>query len=400
MACMETSTNTSRPLPRIDYADFAIALATGWILALCAVFFIAVLFSGKMAGTRDFVSYWATGVQLRHHSDPYDYDQMMAIERAAHLDAKGVLFMRNPPWALPLAYPLGFVELRICAFMWNLILLACLLTSVHLVRVMHGSPNNYVHWLGVAFTPAVICLGMGQTGLFTLLGMVLFLRFNRTHPFAAGLALWFCTLKPHLLLPFGVALLVWIVLRRSYRILAGWSLAMAVSTALAWWLDPQAWARYSAMMRTNQVQFEFVPTLSDALRFRINPQWIWLQYVPAAVACVWALVYFWRRRSTWDWMENGSPLLLVSVLVAPYCFPPDQCLVIPAVLHGMYKTRSRALLAVLAIILVAAQIETWKVRTISGYYMWLAPTWLIWYLLARRSTGSEEAIPAPVATQA
>jgi hypothetical protein len=99
-------------------------------------------------------------------------------------------------------------------------------------------------------------------------------------------------------------------------------------------------------------------------------------------------------------MENGSPLLLVSVLVAPYCFPPDQCLVIPAVLHGMYKTRSRALLAVLAIILVAAQIETWKVRTISGYYMWLAPTWLIWYLLARRSTGSEEAIPAPAATQA
>jgi hypothetical protein len=315
---------------------------------------------------------------------------MMALQHAAHLDAKGVLFMRNPPWALPLAYPLGFLELRVGAFIWNILLLGCLLTSVHLVRVMHGSPNNYAHWLGVAFTPAIICLNMGQTGLLTLLGLVLFLRFNRIHPFAAGLALWLCSLKPHLLLPFAAALLAWIIVSRSYRILAGWILAMVTSTALAWWIDPQAWARYTALMRSNPVQYEFVPCLSDAIRFWIHPQWIWLQYLPAAFACVWALVFFWRRRSTWDWLDNGSPLLLVSVLAAPYCFPPDQCLAIPAVLHGMYRTRSRALTALLALILLAIQFEAWKVRIISGYFMWLAPTWLVWYLLAVRSADTQE----------
>ncbi|MGD0914527.1 MAG: glycosyltransferase family 87 protein [Terracidiphilus sp.] len=333
---MASSASSSRPLPRSDYADFAIALACGLILAISAIFFISVLFSGKMAGSRDFVSYWTTGVQLRHHRDPYNWQQMMDLQHAAQLDAKGVLYMRNPPWALPLAYPLGFIDLRIAAFMWNILELGCLLISVHLVRVMHGSPNNYVHWLGVAFTPAIICLNMGQTGLFTLLGMVLFLRWHRTHPFAAGLALWLCALKPHLLLPFAVVLLVWIILNRSYKILAGWGLAMTVSFGLAWLLDPQAWARYSALMRSNPVQYEFVPTLSDAMRFWIHPQWIWLQYVPAALGCVWALFYFWRRRATWDWLDNGSVLLLVSVLVAPYCFPPDQCLVIPAYMHGMY----------------------------------------------------------------
>ena len=392
---MASSASSSRPLPRSDYADFAIALACGLILAISAIFFISVLFSGKMAGSRDFVSYWTTGVQLRHHRDPYNWQQMMDLQHAAQLDAKGVLYMRNPPWALPLAYPLGFIDLRIAAFMWNILELGCLLISVHLVRVMHGSPNNYVHWLGVAFTPAIICLNMGQTGLFTLLGMVLFLRWHRTHPFAAGLALWLCALKPHLLLPFAVVLLVWIILIRSYKILAGWGLAMTVSFGLAWLLDPQAWARYSALMRSNPVQYEFVPTLSDAMRFWIHPQWIWLQYVPAALGCVWALFYFWRRRATWDWLDNGSVLLLVSVLVAPYCFPPDQCLVIPAYMHGMYKTRSRPLLALFAVILLVIQFETWRVKIISGYYMWMAPTWLIWYLLALRFRDTAEAVPTP-----
>jgi hypothetical protein len=240
---------------------------------------------------------------------------------------------------------------------------------------------------------------MGQTGLLTLLGMVLFLRLHRTHPFSAGLALWLCALKPHLLLPFSIVLLVWIIVNRSYKILAGWLLAMATSTALAWWIDPQAWSRYLALMRSNPVQYEFVPTLSDAMRFWIHPQWIWLQYVPAACGCVWALFYFWPRRTTWDWFENGSPLVLVSVLVAPYCFPPDQCLVIPALMHGMYKTRSRAMLALVAVILLAIQLETWKARIISGYYMWVAPTWLIWYLLALRSTHTVEAAPVAVTAE-
>jgi uncharacterized membrane protein (DUF106 family) len=49
--------------------------------------------------------------------------------------------------------------------------------------------------------------------------------------------------------------------------------------------------------------------------------------------------------------------------------------------------------ALLALILLAIQFETWKVRIISGYYMWLAPTWLLWYLLAVRSADSHQSAP-------
>ena len=151
--------------------------------------------------------------------------------------------MRNPPWALPLAYPLGFLPLRLAGILWSLLLLACLLISVRMVRELHGSPPNRIHWLGFAFTPALICLTMGQTALFALLGLVLFLR-----SIAAALSLpaprfgsapssriCFCPL------PRRVA--AWIVFSRAYRLLAGAAAAIALTSAAAFLHRPKGMAR-------------------------------------------------------------------------------------------------------------------------------------------------------------
>lgn len=372
--------------PRPDWVELAIALVSGLALAFTALFLCAMPLAGHMAGSRDFVAYWATGHRLVAHANPYDRGAMTRIEQAAGLAPGGVLLMRNPPWALPLAWPLGLLGLRAAAALWTLLLLACLLVSVFTVRRLHGSPPNRLHWLGLAFTPALICLVMGQTSLFALLGVALFLRWRQARPFAAGLALWLCALKPHLLLPFAAVLAVWIVLRRGYRILAGAAVAMAASCVAATLIDPAAWHDYLAMMRAPAVEQEFIPCLSDALRMGLRPQALWLQYLPAALACGWALLYFWRRRHAWNWSTHSSPLLLVSLVAAPYCFLYDQGLAIPALLHGMYATRSRALLLALAGILLLLDAELCFVRIISGLYMWTAPIWLAWYLLARAGT--------------
>ncbi len=214
---------------------------------------------------------------------------------------------------------------------------------------MQGRPASRIHWLAVSFAPALICLFIGQTALFSLLGLTLFLRLYRERPFLAGLALWLCALKPHLFLPFWVVLLVWVVLSRSYKIVAGAAVALAASSTLAYLIDPTAWRDYAQMMQAPGIAKEFIPCLSDAMRLWLSPQTIWLQYLPAVLACIWALVYFWRRRNAWDWMRDGSLLMLVSILAAPYCWLYDQAVLIPALLQGAYITRSRSLLAVLAL---------------------------------------------------
>jgi hypothetical protein len=372
-----------------DFAQLAIAVAAGLALAVTILFIFAVPVAGKLAATRDFVSYWATGRQLVHHGNPYDRNAISALEHSAGLDARAVLIMRNPPWALPLAYPLGFLGLRIAAILWTLLLLACLLISVRMLHQLHGAPHNHIHWLGIAFTPAIICLTMGQTSLFALLGLILFFRFHRCHPFNAGAALWLCALKPQLFLPFAAVLALWIVVSRSYKLLAGAAFSLALTSAAAFLIDPSAWPDYARMMRSPAVDNQFIPCLADAMRHWLLPQAAWLQYLPAALACLWALVYFWRRRAHWDWLTDSSPLILVSLLAAPYCWFYDQGLAIPALLDGAYATRSRKLLAILALLILAADSEIYFVKVTSAFYLWTAPAWLLWYLFARATAGQQ-----------
>lgn len=364
-------------------ADLSIAVVAGLGLTAAALFLCAVPLAGHMAGSRDFVSYWATGQQLVHHANPYDRASVSQMEHAAGLDAGAVLIMRNPPWALPLAWPLGFLGLRVAALLWSLMLAGCLVVSVEIVRRLHGSPGNTIHWLGLGFTPALICLTMGQTALLALLGLALFLRFYKERPLAAGVALWLCALKPHLFLPFGVALLAWVVYARAWKLLAGAGTALAASSALAFAIAPHAWPDYAQMLRSPLVNSEYIPCLADALRHWLWPQITWTQYVPAAAECVWALVYFWRRRARWDWVKNSGPLMLVSLLFAPYVWLYDQCLAIPALLEAAYTTRSQVLLTALALMIFIADLELCGVNVISPLWLWTAPAWLGWYAVAR-----------------
>ena len=367
-----------------NFAELSIALVSGLTLAITAIFLIAAPLTGKIAGSRDFVVYWATGQQLVHHANPYDGDAMMRVERAAGLPVGyGVLFMRNPPWGLLIAYPLGLIGTKIGTLLWSLVLLGCLSGSVRMVWQMHGRPRNLLNFLGLSFAPALVCLIVGQTSLFALLGLVLFLRLHRKRPFLAGMSLYLCALKPHLFLAFGVVLLAWVIVSGCYNVLLGAAVAMAASCAAAWWIDPTAWADYAHMMRSYGIEREFIPCWSVVLRLWVRPQAMGLQYLLPVLGCSWALAYFWKRRHTWDWLKDGSPLMLVSVLTAPYCWIFDQVVAIPALLHGAYSTRSRAALALLAGASLLIEIGlVCGVRLPSALYLWTAPAWLAWFLFA------------------
>ena len=381
---MTSTTELPAAKPRIDLAEFSIATVSGLALAFTALFLCVVPLAGNITGSRDFVVFWATGQQLVHHANPYDAQAMKHIEQAAGLNTGyAVLYMRNPPWALPLALPLGFLGLRVGAFLWSLVIVGCLVASVLLFWRLSGRPANRLHWLGLSFGPALVCAMMGQSSLFALLGYVLFLFLYRTRPFLAGVSLWLCALKPHLFVPFGVVLLVWIVLSRGYKILAGAAAALAASCALIYLVDPTAWADYAQMMRTAGLEKEYIPCLVVVLRLWLSPHSMWIQYVPPLLGTAWALSYFWKRRRAWEWEKHGNLLVLVSLLAAPYSWIYDGGLAIPALLQGAYRTRSRFLLIVLAIASISIEVElVCGVKVTSALFLWTVPGWFVWYLLA------------------
>ena len=401
VATTATKPSTLKKILGVIY-NFFIATVCGLTFGFTVQGFVISMAQDSVLGSRDYVVFWATGQQLAHHANPYSATDLLRLERGAGLSTRyNVMYMRNLPAALPLVYPLGLLGLRAGSILWTIALLGCLAGSVYILWVMHGRQNNHRHWLGYSFGPALICAIMGQTSLFALLGLTLFLRLHRTRPFLAGASLWLCMLKPHLFLPFGIVLLAWIAATRSYKVLIGGAVAMAASCALAYRIDPMAWVQYGQMARQSGISFEFIPCMSVLLRDWISKGTVWLQYAPAALACMWALGYYWTRRARWDWMKNGGLLMVVGLLTAPYAWIYDAGVLIPALLEGAYVTRSRNVLIALAFLSSLVELALFgNILRPSAIYLWTlwsAPAWLAWYLVATMYKGPK---PKEIPSQA
>jgi hypothetical protein len=372
------------------------ALALILAIAFIAAFTLVV-------PARDSLSYWTAARQLLHRTNPYAADAVAQLESTAGFHGpRGSLIMLNPPVTLPVVLPLGVFSARIAGLLWSLALFGCLIASVGLVRTIHGRPPGNVHILGYCFGPAIAGVFAGQIPLFALLGLAVFLRWHRARPVLAGAALCLCAVKPHLFLPFALVLLAWTLFTRRYRVLVGAVAAIAAANALTLLLDPSAWAQYSQMMQTLEPRIakEFIPCVSVVLRRSINPRALWLQGLPEVLGCIWALGYFWKHRRHWDWIEHGSLLMLVSVFVAPYAWLVDQSILIPALLHGMYRAHSRVFSTIFgwasALILIQICLGA-GVR--SPWNLWPAPFWIVLYVCAGRSARrSEEPAAEPETT--
>jgi hypothetical protein len=294
--------------------------------------------------------------------------------------------MRNPPIGLFLALPFGAMNEWLGALVWSLLLVLSLMTSIRMIWKLMGKPPGRLHLTGYIFPPALECLTVGQVGIFLLLGFTSFLYFRRKKPFLAGASLVLCLLKPHMFLPVGVVLLLWCIHRRVYRVLAGLASAVLVCALLTEVIDPSAWSQYAQMMRTVDVLTEPLPTVSLLFRVVIDLNASWLQFVPAAIATVWAVWYF-RRQRDWSWTNHGLLVLTVSVMVTPYGFVTDEAVVLPAILFGLYslEKKGRPLAPYLIVVLPALAEVLAGVGVNTFWYVWTAPAWFGFYLYATRS---------------
>jgi hypothetical protein len=366
-------------------------------LAVFAVFLIATIITvaGVLIGVlsaqiahHDTICFWASGHLLVHGANPYDRAAIGQLETSVGfpVNTNAVFLTRNPPSALFLMAPLGLLSAKEGVLAWSLLLAAFFVASVLAVRSMMGHPyeRGYV-LLAWFFPPALCCIEMGQTGLITLLGLALFLRFHESRPLWAGAALSLCAVKPHLLLPFAVVLLAWIIVRKRWTVLWGAILALAAESLIAMAFDHSIWTHYRAMMRTERFVDEFIPTLGVGLRFLLDRQAMWLEFVPAALGCVWGAWYFWRNRETWDWRTNGLLLTLVSLAVAPYAWLTDQVLAIPAILFALMRAGGARKGSVTLLLAVLTATEVQMMTTKSLFFapdMVLGVVWMAWYVYA------------------
>lgn len=354
---------------------------------------IAALVAGSLAllglalrsssGTRDFICYWSSGRLLAAHNDPWNAAAILRLELQAGAHQTIPLIMRNPPWALPLVAPLGYLSAPTAALLWEMMLIAASLASVRLLQQLWPGRIPLTMYL---FAPVLACAMAGQSSILLLLGVCLFLNEVNRRPGIAGLALTLLLLKPHLVLLLWLVLLLDALHRRRFQVLGGLSTGTLALSAAAYGLDPHAWTQYLTAMRAEGMAVQFFPNASSALRTLVSQNHVWPQLIPMGLGLVLALWAWTRRRDRWEWPRDGAFLIALSVFVSPYSWLTDQALFLPA-LFWCHQRASKPQAIVLALLNILLFVQTEKVILLSSpSYLWSSAAWLLWcaWVLLRR----------------
>lgn len=347
----------------------------GWLLRSDAV-------------NRDFISYWSSARLLVDHHNPYDRAAIFQLEKLHHASFTYPLMMRNPPWALFLVLPLGWADPGTAALLWMILIIVSALGSLHLMR---PAGVRTLPLTLLLFAPTVICAGAEQTSIFTLLGLVLFLRWQGRRPLAAGAALTLAMLKPHLLVLFWVVLLLEVWRRREWRIVAGAAAGLIAANAVALALVPHVWQDYFSAMSAEHLNAVYCPNISTSLRLLIAKHAVWIEALPTLAGIAWAVWYRRRPRRAWDWWRQGTMVVAVSALTAPYSWPFDQVLFLPAMLATLPAVPKRAIYVLGAANLAAFAIYERHPFLETPVYLWMAPVWMAWCVYAYTRPARQEA---------
>lgn len=358
-----------------------------------AMYWLAL--QGKNPTESDFIGYWAAGRQLAAHANPYDIPAALRLEQAEGYHGTEPRVTPSPPVALFLLWPFGFLSAKTSMFCWTMAMLASLAFSLRLLGLLIGQPRSMLLLLGFLFAPALACLEAGQLGLLFLLGITLFLFSIRTRPALAGAALLPLLLKPHLFLPFALALLLWILMRRAWAVLAGASAAALAGAALTLLLDPQVWTHYLHLLHAASLQNRYTPTLSVALRLLVAWNAEWPRFVLPAAGCLWAVWYVRSRRARWDWQLEGLVVLLVSVWCSPYTWFTDESVLLPALLVALLAPQraGRSAWPTLAIASIPLLELSTSIDIKSWAYVWTPSAWLLCFLYATRKSNAASENP-------
>jgi hypothetical protein len=347
---------------------------------------LLVIYYGSDPTSKDYISYWSAGQLLTHHGDPYSPSSVLAVEKQQGYAPEKPIIMRNPPWALFLTIPLGYVNARWGLIPWTAAILACLIAYFRLMRV---APRDRI--IVYLFAPVLACLSSGQSSPFLLLGFSLFLRFHQRQPRIGAIGLLLMAIKPHLFLVFGPILLIDCIYRENYRLLSWSAVSLAGATFLGMSFDPHVWPHYLAMLRSSNLNNEFIQTPSYLFRYLVSPSSEWLQFLPSIAALIWGVWFYLRNRDTWDWCKQGMPLMLITVFTSPYAWLTDEIVLLPTIVFALsnpHRPRQSEnvyiLLNVFAMALIVAQVQL-----SSGAYLWTTAAWVGWYLYSRHPSGNQ-----------
>lgn len=338
----------------------------------------------------DFVSYWAAHHILVRGGNPYDQSVLADLLRNTPWQAMPVF---HPPWSLLLLSPLLAFPLYSALAVWFVVTVIGIISISQLAaRLCSDGAGKFgltAAPFAFSFLPVVLVVLLGQFGV--ILGLALgsgLWAWKLHRDLLAGLFLTFCLVKIHLLLPAGLAVLVFALRERRWRlfVVPGVALSLLIAglllcnpDALVWWASSHqnayAWATANFATAVRLIY----PSLLDS-------QMLAWSFDLGAAALIIGLVTVKKEELTSP--QNITMLLCISLTCAPYAWLFDfSLLLLPYnfLIIAIRNQRRTWRAAVGAVVLAGFSISCFALRTILPFdyqWFWFGPAFaFFWYLL-------------------
>ena len=343
---------------------------------------------------KDFTAYRASAHLLINGQNPYQAEQIFALEKSAGWTDKKPLVMFNPPWVMTYLLPFALDNYHLVKFFWFLLMFACLLIcSIWLWQIYGGTDKGRIWGLVILFiyVPIYFCLAKGQIVPLILLGLAGFLHFEKQEKmFLTGIFVCLLLIKPQDTYLLLMAILFWIIQEKRWWFIVGTGCAALVTATIPALYNPDIYLQYYTDVLSHSVQYAWeTPTLGYWLRALLGKEKLFLQYVPTIAAIIWFTHHWYHYRKKWFWDEQAPLLIFMSLLTTLYVWINDYVLLLVPIIQATVlvtndSRRSCLYLIILLylIINVMAWITAFTVQS-EKWIIWMVPALLINYILVK-----------------
>lgn len=388
-----------------------------WIVALS--YFIAILFLVFINRSisipfGDSVNYWAAGQLMLNGDNPYLSENVLDLRYTAgnftDFPPNAIFQIMYPPWAMTLLLPLGIFDYTVSSLLWLIIHVTVIIFSANHIWKIYNGPQDkkYILYLAtIFFAPTFIVLVMGHFTTLHLLGLVGFLYFlqkSNDEPnkeFAAGFCAAIVLIKPQLLYLFLIALLIWTIHHRRWKMILGGMTFIVSTSFISIVLNPLIFNQYVEAFSSYSLGVWATPTLGTVLRaFSLNligRDIEWLQVLPILFGLAWLMFDYRKHHKTWDWEEELPLVILVSFVTCPYMWTYDMIVLLIPVISitiKLIEQPNRIIMGILGIIFIIMNLSTIILHRFYDdfWFVWYAPGILVLYLIGLRISSTNQLV--------
>jgi hypothetical protein len=291
--------------------------------ALLAVLALGLAASPIQWPLDDFAEYWAAGRLNAAGRNPYDPAAMLQEQRTIGWQQPDPDMMYNPPWTLALAMPMGALRFRVARSVWLPAQIFITLWCASTLWTLYGGSRRYTARacaLALLWMPTLVALRMGQLSPVILLGLAGFVwALSRRRDLVAGVFFSLTAVKPQLMALVWVAFVLWTIVDRRWKVLAGAIAAIAGASLVAMGPNPGVFGQYRDLIATAPPTLAFEsPNIATILRVAIGTSGSWPQFVPTCLGAAAVGLMWYRRRAEWNWAGELPSLVLISCFLTSY----------------------------------------------------------------------------------